>query len=86
MNNSVQAIPFFNLLIAFLPVAIVIAILFKWSSAGRNTLYAFSRMLIQLLLIGYFLTFSSKYQVQNVLGVTDWVDTAQMTMTICQKT
>ncbi len=54
---NIQAIPYLNLLIAFIPVALVVVLLFKWTAVGPNTLYAFSRMFVQLLLIGYFLTF-----------------------------
>ena len=57
MNNSLQTIPLFNLSIAFIPVFITIIILYKWSLNSTNALYAVSRMLVQLLLIGYFLTY-----------------------------
>ncbi len=57
MNNSIQVIPFMNLVFAFLPVIIAIFILVKWSLNATNAIYALSRMLVQLLLIGYFLTF-----------------------------
>jgi putative ABC transport system permease protein len=57
MNNSIDTIPIINLTIAFIPAILTIAILFKWSLNATNALYAISRMLIQLLLIGYFLTY-----------------------------
>ena len=57
MSNSVQIIPYANLALAFVPVFVVAGILFKWTEEGRHTLYAVSRMLAQLLLIGYFLIF-----------------------------
>ncbi len=57
MNHSLQTIPLFNLSLAFIPVLITIIILFKWSLKSTNALYAVSRMLVQLLLIGYFLTY-----------------------------
>jgi len=57
MNDSLQTIPLFNLSLAFVPVLITIVILFKWSLKSTNALYAVSRMLVQLLLIGYFLTY-----------------------------
>ncbi len=50
-------IPFFNLGLAFIPVAIVIIINLKWHSNFRTSIYAVFRMLIQLLLIGYVLTY-----------------------------
>ena len=57
MSNSVQTIPIANLILAFIPVIAVIVIIWKWGLGYRNSLYAISRMLIQLLLIGYFLTY-----------------------------
>lgn len=57
MNESLQTIPLLNLSLAFVPVLLTIAILFKWSLNSSNALYAVSRMLVQLLLIGYFLAY-----------------------------
>ena len=57
MNNSIQIIPFANLALAFIPVIAVIAIIWKWQLNYKTSLHAMARMLIQLLLIGYFLTF-----------------------------
>lgn len=57
MINSIQVIPFANLALAFIPVLAVIGILYKWSLDYRSSLYAVSRMLVQLLLVGYFLTY-----------------------------
>ena len=57
MNHSLQTIPLFNLSLAFIPVLITIFILFKWSLKSTNALYAVSRMLVQLMLICYFLTY-----------------------------
>lgn len=57
MNNSIPTIPFANLALAFIPVIVVVAILYKWSLNIKNTFYAISRMLIQLMIIGYFLAY-----------------------------
>jgi len=57
MSTSVQTIPLLNLSIVFIPVLVVIAIFYRWSIGPGNGLYAVARMLLQLLLIGYFLTF-----------------------------
>jgi len=46
---------------------VVIAFLFRWSLGGKTTVYAVSRMLMQLLLIGYALTFV--FSTQNSLVV-----------------
>jgi ABC-type iron transport system FetAB permease component len=60
MNNSVHIIPFTNLILAFIPAIAVVGILWKWGLGYGNSLYAIFRMLIQLLMIGYFLmTFSA---------------------------
>ena len=57
MTNPIETIPLLNLSLAFIPALLVIGILFKWSLNSTNALYAVSRMLVQLLLIGYFLTY-----------------------------
>ena len=73
MSNSVQIIPFANLALAFIPVFVVAGILYKWTTDGTHTLYAVFRMLVQLLLIGYFLIFifesDSAWVVMGVLVV-----------------
>ena len=57
MSQSLQTISLFNLSLAFIPVLVTIFILFKWSLNSTNATYAVSRMLVQLLLIGYLLTY-----------------------------
>ena len=57
MNNAIQTIPLINLAIAFVPVMVGLVILFKWSLNSNRAIYAVARMLLQLLLIGYFLTY-----------------------------
>ena len=57
MNGALQTIPLLNLALVFVPAFITIGILFKWSLNASNALYALSRMLVQLMLIGYFLTY-----------------------------
>ncbi len=57
MNASVQAISIPALAWAFVPAAIVVGVLMRWTSAARSAVYAIARMLIQLLLIGYVLVF-----------------------------
>ncbi len=55
--SSIANIDLFNLGIAFIPVLVVILILYLWSLEAGNAVYAFMRMLGQLLLAGYVLTF-----------------------------
>lgn len=57
MKTPVQLIPFESLALAFIPVAIVIGILFRWTRGYWTEIYGFSRMLGQLLLVGYFLAY-----------------------------
>jgi len=57
VNASVQAISVAALIWAFVPAAVVIAVLIRWTSSAGTAMYAVSRMLIQLLLIGYVLVF-----------------------------
>ena len=57
MNHTLQTIPLLNLSLAFIPALATIFILYKWSLNSANALYAVSRMLVQLLLIGYFLSY-----------------------------
>lgn len=60
MTSTVQTISLLDLSISFVPVFIVIIILWHWSLDYLNSIYAVLRMLLQLLLIGYFLTFIFK--------------------------
>jgi len=57
MNESITFIPFSRLLIIFIPVGLLIFILQSWYLDWKNSLYAIFRMLIQLMIIGYFLTY-----------------------------
>jgi len=60
VNASVQAISFPSLIWVFVPAAVVIAVLMRWTSAARTAVYAVARMLVQLLLIGYVLVYIFK--------------------------
>jgi putative ABC transport system permease protein len=55
MDNPVITLSLPQLALAFVPVAITLVILFRWSFGTGNALYALVRMLVQLLLIGYVL-------------------------------
>ena len=55
MENAVIALSPTQLSLAFVPVAITLGVLFKWSYGVGNAVYALGRMLGQLLLIGYVL-------------------------------
>ena len=57
MNNSPQLISLIDLAIAFIPVGVALFFLYLWSLNAKQASYAISRMLIQLLLIGYALSY-----------------------------
>jgi len=57
MNNTVIQLEWFDITIALLPMAIVVAILYRWSDKAWTATYSIARMLIQLVVIGYFLVF-----------------------------
>lgn len=55
--DALTAIPLSRLAISFVPVVIALAIFARWSLSAWNGLYATLRMLIQLLAIGYALSY-----------------------------
>ena len=55
--EQISFIPLANLMLSFIPVIILIGIMYFWGLKISNSIYANFRMLIQLLLIGYVLTF-----------------------------
>ncbi len=57
MDTALTTTSLHGLIIAFLPVVIVIGIMFRWSAGAPTAIYASLRMLIQLLLIGYVLVY-----------------------------
>lgn len=52
-----QTIALSHLFLAFIPAVIVVAVLFRWSLNPGRAVYALARMLMQLLCIGYMLTY-----------------------------
>jgi len=52
-----QPIPLVNLAIAFIPVFVVIVIIWRWDMGYKAFIYAIFRMIVQLLLIGYVLIY-----------------------------
>ena len=55
--EQISFIPLANLMLGFIPVIILIGIMYFWGLKISNSIYANFRMLIQLLIIGYVLTF-----------------------------
>jgi putative ABC transport system permease protein len=52
-----QTIPILKLSIVFIPTAFLLIVMFRWHLKAVTGLYANLRMLVQLLLVGYFLTY-----------------------------
>lgn len=57
MDETITFIPFSRLLIIFIPSGIVSFLIYSWSLEWKNSLYAIGRMLGQLVLMGYFLSY-----------------------------
>ena len=57
MTTSIYHISLLNLFWVMIPVAIVIVIYMRWTQDRTTLFYALFRMLVQLILIGYVLTY-----------------------------
>jgi len=57
LDDSLPIIPFASLLLAFAPTAVLLLVMRQWSLRAGEALYANLRMLIQLLGVGYVLTY-----------------------------
>ncbi len=70
---NIEPIPLARLAFAFIPAAAVIALMWRFSAGHQKALYAFLRMFIQLLLIGYALVYifasSSALVISAILAV-----------------
>ena len=61
MNSAVSTIPLSQLAIALLPALVALGIFYQWSDNASRAAWSVLRMLIQLLLVGYALTFVFTY-------------------------
>ena len=57
MNSSVETIPTINLVLMVIPVIVVAVIYIRWTMRYQTIFYAFARMSVQLILIGYVLNY-----------------------------
>lgn len=81
MDQSLTTIPLQNLLIAFAPSLVLIAIMHRWQLGIRTALYANGRMLLQLLGVGYVLTYIFETEqpaiialvIVTMIGVSGWI-------------
>jgi putative ABC transport system permease protein len=73
MNTSIYIISLLDLLWVMIPVAVVIVIYMRWTQDRTTLFYALFRMLVQLILIGYVLTYifssDSSYLVILILSI-----------------
>ena len=60
MDEAITSIPFTRLLIISIPSGILSLIIYSWSLEWKNSLYALCRMLGQLIIMGYFLSYIFK--------------------------
>jgi len=76
-----QTISFSELSIVFIPTVFLLAVMFRWRLKAWVGLYANARMLLQLLLVGYFLTYVFETTqpllivllVTVMIGVSAWI-------------
>ncbi len=57
MDASLSTIPIARLLAAFAPSVVLLVLMHRWSLEARTAVYANARMLVQLLAVGYVLTY-----------------------------
>ena len=57
MDEAITPIPFTRLLIIFIPSGILSFLIYSWSLQWKNSLHALGRMLGQLIIMGYFLSY-----------------------------
>lgn len=56
-NNALPVISNIQLAISFIPAMVVLAVFYAWTIRCQTIVYAFARMTIQLILVGYVLTY-----------------------------
>ena len=69
MSQALATIPLTKLAIAFIPVFLVLVILARWSLPQKRIVHALVRMLAQLLLVGYVLSYIFESDTAWVVGV-----------------
>jgi len=81
MDATLSSIPLSRLLFAFAPSLLLLFIMHRWSLEARSALYANGRMLVQLLAVGYVLTYVFETDqpmvvvavVVVMIGVSSWI-------------
>jgi len=81
MDNPLPTISLARLLVAFLPTVALLAILHRWTRGARTAIYANGRMLVQLLAVGYVLTYVFETRqpwliaavLTAMMGISAWI-------------
>ncbi len=81
MDSTLPTIPLSSLLIAFAPSVLLLVVMHRWSLRARTALYANGRMLVQLLAVGYVLTYVFETDqpaligmvVAAMVGISAWI-------------
>ena len=76
-----QTIPILELSLVFIPTIFLLAVMFRWKLKAFTGLYANIRMVLQLFLVGYFLTYVFETKepaviillVGVMIGVSAWI-------------
>jgi putative ABC transport system permease protein len=76
-----QTIPLVELSIVFIPTVFLLFVMFRWQLKAWVGLYANIRIILQLLLVGYFLTFIFETNqpivivllIAAMIGVSTWI-------------
>ena len=67
-TSTVATIPLDQLAIAFAPVVIVLLVFYWWSLKTGSVIYAFFRMVVQLMLVGYVLVWVFDAEHAGIIG------------------
>ena len=81
MEHALPTIPLVNLLWAFAPVLLLVAVLWRWQLGAGTALYATARMLGQLLAVGYVLVWVFETErpavvlavLAGMIGASSWI-------------
>jgi putative ABC transport system permease protein len=81
MNPTLPTISLSNLLVAFLPSVLLLVVMHRWSLKATTALYANVRMLVQLLAVGFVLTYVFETDqpaiivgvVAVMIGASSWI-------------
>jgi putative ABC transport system permease protein len=81
MAPELSPIPFWKLLVAFVPAAGLLLLMHRWALDARGALWASGRMLVQLLAVGYVLTYVFEtdrpiviaFVITVMIGASAWI-------------